>query len=294
MTAPIKRAARPKSSFLHALPTLRDGKYGWLNFVALSYALTADAGGLALLLCHTDDGSRSIVWSLGMVLAGILLSAHGRILASYLVHEAAHASIFVTPWANRWFGCVALWLAGCPYADFAHVKSMHLKHHLDRADTVEFDYRTAVNGGNPLFRRAVLAAEYCFVPVVETIMHVRTALYPVFWSHQVATSRRQSARLGTPVWMLFYAGLWHAAGIRLVCLQLLSGALVLQYLALNDAFHHTYEAMLMKDYTPGPGPRTAAYEEENTYSNLIRQVFQKKHQKLLSCSIPESMLTPRC
>ena len=240
-------------------PKLRDTKFGILHFVALGYALSTNLIGLFLLLQAA---------SFATILTGILLSAHGRVVASYMVHEAAHASIFVTPWANRWCGVVALWLAGCPYADFMHVKRMHLSHHQDRADTVEFDYRMTVQR-HVLLRYAVVAAEYCFVPMVETIMHLRTAIYPILWPHQVTSSRFRSAVIGTPCFVLFYVALWYARGWKLVVLQAISGAFVLQFLALNDAFHHTYEAILMKDYVPGPGPRTAAYEESNTYSNLI-------------------------
>jgi fatty acid desaturase len=115
--------------------------------------------------------------------------------------------------------------------------------------------------------------EFCFVPVVETMMHIRQAFGPImmnlFWSqkNQFFTPQRiRSAFMGTPVQIAFYAFLWfHGA----LLMHLSSGAIVLQLLAFGDAFHHTYEAVFPQDYTPGPGNRTAQFEEENTYSNLI-------------------------
>ncbi|KAG7354950.1 fatty acid desaturase [Nitzschia inconspicua] len=57
--------------------------------------------------------------------------------------------------------------------------------------------------------------------------------------------------------------------------QLVCGAMMLHILAFGDAFHHTYEAVFPQNYTPGPGNRTAQYEEENTYSNLISISFPR-------------------
>lgn len=181
------------------------------------------------------------------------------------MHEATHWNVFEEPSANAWFGRVALWLAGTPYADYGHVRRMHMAHHKDRADTVEFDYREFVKS-NGAIRRVVLLLEYCFVPMVETIMHIRTALFPILQPTKVTVARHRSALIGSFAQLLFYSFLWMHS---ILLPHILSGVLVLQYLALNDAFHHTYEAILMQDYVPGPGRRTAQYEEENTYSNLV-------------------------
>lgn len=244
------------------IPKLRDPRGGWKNFAALLYSLVADVTGLLCLLRFKDTHDH-----LALV-AGVFLTAHGRVIASYLVHEAAHASIFLEPAANRAFGSASLWLAGCPYADFAHVKAMHISHHRDRADAVEFDYRRFCS--LPVVRNAILASEFCFVPVIETVMHVRTAFYPILWPSDplVTTSRWRSAWIGTPAAFAFYITLWYR-GLVVLVPHLIAGALVLHYLAINDAFQHTYEAVLMKDYVPGPGNRTAQYEEKNTYSTVI-------------------------
>ena len=260
----------PMPSLLESLPTLRDASYGWLHFCALGYALAANLLGLySLLQWHQQHQEQvgTLPWSLALLLTGILASAHGRVIASYLVHEAAHGNIFRNPLVegNRAFGVAALCLAGCPYADFGHVKSMHISHHKDRADTVEFDYRTFAR--LPAVKPIMLALEYFYVPAVETVMHTRTAFSPLIWpSLYIGTSRTWSSAIGVSVQATWYAYLFEQ-GILLP--HLVAGALVLQYLSLNDAFHHTFEVLLMENYTPGPGSRTAQYEEDNTYSNLV-------------------------
>jgi fatty acid desaturase len=103
-------------------------------------------------------------------------------------------------------------------------------------------------------------------------MHVRAALYPIFASEggTCTLSRRRSAWIGTPLAMFFHIYLWQQ-GVLLP--HVISGALLLHFLSMSDSFHHTYEAFMMKDYKPGPGDRTAKFEEENTYSNVISTSF---------------------
>ena len=247
------------------MPKLRDPQGGWKNFAASMYSLVADVAGLMCLVQYSKYSQGYYAY----LFAGIFFTAHGRVIASYLVHEAAHASVFLEPAANRVFGSVALWLAGCPYADFAHVKYMHISHHKDRADAVEFDYRKFCS--MPVIQNIILVLEFCFVPVVETIMHFRTAFYPILWSSdpEVTPSRWRSAWIGTPTMCAFYLTLWHLGGYAVLVPHFVAGALLLHFLALNDAFQHTYEVIPLSETNEGPGNRTAQYEEENTYSTVI-------------------------
>jgi fatty acid desaturase len=284
ITSPTKPTS--SRSRIRRLPSLRDHVGGWKTGAAILYALIADVLGLLWMLEYAANNSRDKIKHqittetttttapLLKLTFAILLAAHGRIVASYLVHEAAHAAVFVEPWANECVGVVCLWLAGCPYADFRHVRAMHLAHHKDRADTVEFDYRAFVNRTiGPVAQRLILALEWAFVPAVETIMHVRTACYPIVQlvgggpgKVTTDTSRLQSACVGTPIAMALYVCLWRRGALFH---HALAGALILHFLSIHDAFQHTYEAIYMSNYKPGPGPRTAQFEEENTFSNLI-------------------------
>ena len=270
---------------LPPLPKLRDPKHGWLNYVAVFYAFILDFIGWFLLYYNNNNNNSMISSSSSIrIVVGIILSFHGRIIASYLIHEAAHANIYIQPKYNRYFGITCLWLAGCPYGDFTHIKWMHMSHHNDRADTVEFNYKDFLKR-NRWLCQLVLLLDFSFIPAVETLMHLRTAFYflkvmplPSNGNNNkkkdsrmiiTSTTRHQSSFVGTTIMLIFYYVLW-CKSPYLVVQYLCMGALVLQYLSFNDAFHHTYEGIVMKDYiTPGPGSRTLQYEEDNTYSNLI-------------------------
>jgi fatty acid desaturase len=62
-------------------------------------------------------------------------------------------------------------------------------------------------------------------------------------------------------------GLW---SLKALCLYLLSAGLMLQVLNFFDAFHHTFEQFFVEADQPVPlQGRDRAYEQDNTYSNLI-------------------------
>lgn len=143
---------------------------------------------------------------------------------------------------------------------------MHICHHKDRADVVEFDYRQFVLKLPSLAQNLLLACEFVFFPVVEIIHHVRAAVYPIFYSSTVEPHRVQTAVVGGISYILYSLLLFN---LGIILPHVLSGILVLHALVIGDAFHHTYQAVMISDYVPGPGDRTAAYEEENTFSNLI-------------------------
>lgn len=125
---------------------------------AFAYSVAANAAGLALIL-QVSGALPPPPTHPGLVgLAGVLLSAHGRIVASYLVHELAHSSVFKARKLNTAFGILCTWLcvrgaargpvserlhglvppdslrsSGSPYCSFNHVRTLHIAHHYDRA-----------------------------------------------------------------------------------------------------------------------------------------------------------------
>ena len=159
--------------------------------------------------------------------------------------------------------------AGAPYCHFEHVRKLHVAHHFDRADTVDFDYRRFISRAPAPFRAAVLAAEWALIPAVELLMHARTALSPLLGG--VGAARRASAAVGTLAVVSLHACLLLQGGPKALALYFLATLLFLHTLSLHDAFQHTYEVAFASDgaYVPGPGKRTAQYEEENTYSDLL-------------------------
>lgn len=245
---------------------LRD-REGWKTLVAVSYTILGNVAALVWMLRLKKYHEDASLFSVQSFLS-ILLAAHAKMIAAYMVHETCHDSIFVAKQDNRRLGILCLWMSGCPYVDFGHVKHMHIAHHVDRTDLVEFDYRTFVKS-HALIQNVILALEYVGIPAVEIIMHLRQALLPLVAPQRLPESNRasriRSASIGTPVILLWYWWLWRR-GVLLP--QTMSGIILLHVLALNDAFHHTYEAAFPHDYTPGPGNRTAQYEEDNTFSNV--------------------------
>jgi fatty acid desaturase len=220
----------------------------------------------------TRTGAFNRFRSFLVVLLSILLTCHGKIVGSYLVHEAAHGTIFArAPAGNAWFGRTALVAAGCPYVDFRHVRKMHLAHHKDRADVVSFDFRAFVNQQRLpsafVCWQIILGCEFLFLPIVETFLHVRVAIYPIivyFRSSSLSSSssssttttatqdgepdegetsapihpdRVRSAVLGGSLYLVYWTMVWRC-GMVIPCL--VAGLLVLQFLMLNDAFHHTF------------------------------------------------------
>mmetsp|Transcript_4162 Transcript_4162/g.10288 ORF Transcript_4162/g.10288 Transcript_4162/m.10288 type:complete len:447 (-) Transcript_4162:134-1474(-) len=274
---------------------------GWKTIVALLYVVAGQAIALWWMLVlsgyrrsnniddgsnknnnvdgHDNDDGTKLGWLssllalgcfVGMSIPPIILSAHCKLIAAYLVHEACHDSIFVRKEGNRRFGVMCLWVCCCPYVNYSHVKRMHVAHHVDRTDLVEFDYRTFVSS-NVVLKSTVMASEFVGIPAVETIMHLRQAFIVIIdWNvlqrdEIDGFNRIKSCMIGTPSLLVWYFWLWRN---QILVPQIVSGMLLLQTLALNDSFQHTYEAVFPEDYTPGPGMRTAQYEEDNTYSNV--------------------------
>ena len=250
-------------------PTLRDLTGGWKTFAAITYAAVAVAHGLGAFL-HAPE------LSVGAALGAVLAAAHGRIIAAYMVHECAHSSIFREPEWNNMLGVAMVWLCLSPYVDFQHCKRIHLSHHKDRGDTVSFDYRTELRSLPQPVLRAILGLEFCFVPIVECIIHLRTCLHPLglyplvrsgtartreqtddptqtcsshlpaMMAAQAASDKhmphriRRSALVGGLATLALWALLWLRGGAYALLLHAVAGGLVAHVLSMHDAFQHTY------------------------------------------------------
>ena len=288
---------------------------------ALAYAAATHGAGIALM-CYARQ------LHLGYSLLAVLLASHGRIVASYLIHEMAHGSAFKSLALNTRAGTLCLWLCAPGAARTALAPRWHrddpnasacmpfavpqewlallrlraraqdphraplrprgyvrgaLPAAVQRARLplvtlaaparhslrAQFDYRVLLRKW-ALVKRAVLFLEWCFVPAVELIMHVHTSFS--WLRSDLPLSRRANALVGSAVAVAFTRALYVAGGWQALALYTASGAVMLQVLALHDAFQHTYEVLVKApgaEYVPGPGPRTAAYEETNTFSDLI-------------------------
>jgi omega-6 fatty acid desaturase (delta-12 desaturase) len=240
--------------------------WGWPTALAALYAALGHAWCVLQLGQHTGGA----LWQAGVV----LLLSHSRVVAAILVHDATHEAVARRGWRNTVAGTALLWAAGTPYCYFPHVQRVHVAHHRDRADTVEFDYRAFVGRVWGL-RHAVLALEWCFVPATELLMHGRTALSPLLWPD--SKMHRANSAVGLLAMARLYGALYSTSGPLAVLLYTLSTCVLIHVLSYHDCFAHTYTVVdpQQQGYKPGPGDRSAAYEEANTYSTVLSATWPR-------------------
>ena len=227
------------------------------NLLGLGYAIGGWACGVALLALAPG------AWKI----AGVLLTAHALIISAYFVHEFAHLAVFKSAEDNARWGTLMIWLNGACYAEFADLRNKHMRHHVDRADVLTYDYKALLHR-NPLLRKAVVALEWAYVPAVELIMHGYVIALPF-----LAESRRE--RRGH----VLTVGLVRVAGFALLGWFSLAGLagyavaylIMLHALRFADAYQHTYDAfaVLQGGDIPADKVRDRAYEQRHTYSNVV-------------------------
>jgi fatty acid desaturase len=199
-------------------------------------------------------------------LCGVLLCAQSMVLAAYLIHEAAHQTLFVSPRMNQIAGETMNFVAGGCYASFARIMHMHIRHHVDRVDPICFDLKGLLQR-RPALRRTLQVLEWAYVPAVEILMHLQVVWRPFWVRSQHAHLPRVLAMLGLRGVLL--AALWSFSP-RAVALYAVALLLQLHVLNFFDAFHHTFDQVLVEPHTPIPmDGRDRIYEQANTYSNVI-------------------------
>jgi fatty acid desaturase len=225
-----------------------------LGYVSLGHAL-----GLCLLT-QAGIGSASL---------GVLLTAHSMVLAAYLVHEAAHMTLFRHPRHNAFLGEIMAFLCGAAYASFDRIRHMHLRHHRDRADVGRFDYKALLRQLPVPLRRAVYVLEWAYIPAIELIMQFQLLVRP--FTNPVEHDRR-----GRVVGVLLARGalftlLTVIGGLRALALYALAWGLFLTVMHFFDAFHHTFDQYFVADDEEKVSMegKDREYEQANTYSNVV-------------------------
>src|SRR5687768_3654662 len=148
------------------------------GLAALLYCFAAYLGGAALILSLEPVA----------MAFGTLAMAHGMVIASYLIHDCGHHSLFRSPRHNAALGGALNWLTGGCYATFEDVRFMHMRHHVDNADVAGFDHRRYL-ARHPVQLAVVKALEWLYVPAVEILMHAMLILGPFLFR------RRSSQRV---------------------------------------------------------------------------------------------------
>jgi len=227
------------------------------NLLAWGYMLGAYLFGFAAIMADSP-------W---LNAAGVLLLAHGMVIAAYFIHECAHDSLFRAPEQNRRFGELLLWICGASYSDYEAIRHKHVRHHVDRADIVSFDFRTRLPH-YPKLLKLIQVLEWCYVPALEIMMHALVVILPF-----VKESRRHLRRRIVTVLLLriaFFA-LLASMSWKVLLLYPLAYMLFLTVMRFMDVHQHTYDVHESLDRPRGDEVKgyDRAFESRNTYSNLI-------------------------
>ncbi|WP_119293052.1 fatty acid desaturase family protein [Azohydromonas sediminis] len=230
----------------------------WPNVAALGVTLLGWPLGIALL------GAAS--WALNAL--GVALVVIALVWSAYFIHEFAHQTVFRTPEANERWGTLMSWINGSCFAPFADLRRKHMRHHVERADVVTFDARGFLLRAPAWLRRAVLALEWAYVPVVEFIMRAYVIALPFIDARKRDRRARIVGIAVVRVAAFALLGWWSLKALALYFVAYLVFVTVLRF---ADCFQHTYDAYPILDDQPIPNDklRDRAYEQANTYSNVV-------------------------
>jgi fatty acid desaturase len=236
----------------------RNAEGTWQNVAALAYTLLGYAAGIALMIADP--------WYANV--AGVLLTGHTLIYSAYFVHEFAHQSIFRSAEANNRWGTLMSWINGSCYAPFQALRRKHMRHHIDRADVLTFDYKKFLDESPAWFRKLVIAAEWAWIPAVEFIMHAYVIVLPFAKEARKSERPRLVAIVAVRI-ALFALLAW--VSVEAFLLYLVAYMIMLHALRFTDAYQHTYDAfaVLEEGEVPDDKVRDRDYEQANTYTNLV-------------------------
>ncbi|MEA1081070.1 fatty acid desaturase [Marinobacter qingdaonensis] len=229
----------------------------WPLILVLSYILATYVGGW-LLMAQS-----------GLVLPalGVIACAHGMIIAAYLVHDCAHNALFKKTELNTRLGKLLNWITGGSYGTYEDLRYKHMRHHVDNADPISFDYRAWLKA-HPNTEKLVFALEWCHIPAVDLLMHGMLVIAPFTRIGKGALKQRTLLIAAARVTALIALAAW---SLKAVLLYALAYTLMLMVLRFFDAYQHNYEIVVNLNDPDAELPHKGnrEYEENNTYSNLI-------------------------
>ena len=200
-------------------------------------------------------------------IAGVFMVTLALVWSAYFVHEFSHLTIFRSAQTNRRWGTLMCWINGSCYATFDRLRGKHMRHHVERADVLTFDVKAFLLSAPAPLRRTVLALEWAYFPAVEFLMRGLVLSLP-FSRRQRLACLRVCAILGLRC--AAFAGLaWLSPAAA--ALYFLAYVMFITVLRFADCFQHTYDAHFLLDDAPLPGDtaRDRAYEQTNTYSDIV-------------------------
>lgn len=227
------------------------------NLLAWSYMMAAYLFGFAAIMAASP-------W---LNAAGVLLLAHGMVIAAYFIHECAHDSLFMDSAHNRRAGEILLWICGASYSDYEAIRHKHVRHHMDRADVVSFDFRVRLLS-YPKLLKLIQTLEWFYIPALEIMMHALVVVLPFYKDSRKHLRRRVVTVLALR--LAFFAVL-AAISWKVLLLYPLAYMLFLTVMRFMDVHQHTYDVHETLDKPRGDEVKQydRAFESRNTYSNLI-------------------------
>jgi fatty acid desaturase len=229
-----------------------------LNLSVLSYILLEYLGSLVLLLQPS--------W--GLSLLGMLLLIHGLVLSAAAIHELIHGNFFKARWANDWAGQLMTHLNGACYSPYSELVQHHLNHHIHHADFVPFGIAAFIQGLPQPVRRLWVALEWAYFPLFEFWLR---------WRKMVAAwvEPDQAHGRGRALGLMLYRGALFAwlgwISPRALLLYGLGYVCFVNLMRFVDAFHHTYDSVVVGEKIP---QRDRRYEQAHTFSNVVSGKYQ--------------------
>ncbi|MGM0774535.1 MAG: fatty acid desaturase family protein [Pseudomonadota bacterium] len=229
----------------------------WPLTLVLAYILTSYIGGWLLM---AQPGF--LLPALGVIACG-----HGMVIAAYLVHDCAHNAIFRKTEHNSRLGKWLNWISGGSYGTYEDLRYKHMRHHVDNADPISFDYRAWLKA-HPKTEKTVFTLEWFYIPAVDILMHAVLMVAPFTPIGNREHRKRAAAVLLTRATVFAALAVW---SLKAVLLYVLAYGLMLTVLRFFDAYQHNYEIVVNLHDPDAELPRKGDrdYEQNNTYSNLI-------------------------
>lgn len=204
-------------------------------------------------------------------LLGLILTAETLIISAYLIHEFSHWSIFKSPKTNEHWANIMAWINGSCYTTYQAIREQHMKHHVDRADVLDFNVQQLMNGMPAWIKTMIVGLEWLYIPAFEIMMHFLVILLPFFNPQFHKKRLRILGILGIRIPLFVMMAL---VSLKAWLLYLVAYCIMLTALRFADAFQHTYDVFLKTDAKSSDGKfkdgklRDRAYEHANTFSNL--------------------------
>lgn len=226
------------------------------NTLAIAYTFLSYSVGVYLIA--------SASWLVNAV--GVAMIAHAMVVATCLIHECAHNTVFRSNYSNELFGELLGWIAGSCYAPFSAIRQKHMRHHIDKADVVPFDYKKWLRAQPSWVVELVHALEWAYIPAVEFIVHAYVLVHP-FRQGGTRANRRRVIAVASVRWGLLGFVCWYSP--QILMMYLLAWVMALHLLRYADGFQHTYDVIEPTMDDVMDTIRDQHYEQKNTYSNLV-------------------------